>query len=355
MSAPDPTPRRRDPTILDLARAAQVSKTTASRVLNGSPNVAPETRARVLEAIKRIDYQVNTAARSLRTTRSFLVGLLVPAIHNDVFGRIAEVLEEELRRDGVGLVITSSGWAAQGEQMALESLRQRRVDAVVVSLVDDRDPAVASNLATFTSPVVLLDREVKGLDADVVLTDERSAVREAVAHLHALGHRRIGVGHITESVRPGREVRRGFRQALDEHPEVTSAGEVVVEYGHIGRAAGREIADRLVSNGATAILACVPTTITAGVLDRLGELGIGCPADVSLVAFDDNELASVMRPRLTVIARSIDDVSRAASRLVTSRLHEPQRPGRVQLVRMGLIVRESTGPAPVQTAPHTGL
>src|SRR5690242_600376 len=93
----------KDPTILDLARAANVSKTTASRVLNGAPNVAPDTRARVLEAIRQIDYRVNTSARSLRTTRTFLVGLLVPAIHNDVFGRIAEVLEQDLRRDGVGL------------------------------------------------------------------------------------------------------------------------------------------------------------------------------------------------------------------------------------------------------------
>src|SRR5438132_2192332 len=114
MSATGPSssrrPRqRRDPTILDLAHAARVSKTTASRVLNGAPNVAPETRARVLEAIRRIDYRVNAAARSLRTTRTFLVGYLVPAVSNDVFGRIAEVLEEELRQQGVGLVIASSG------------------------------------------------------------------------------------------------------------------------------------------------------------------------------------------------------------------------------------------------------
>ena len=129
-----------EPTILDLARAANVSKTTASRVLNGAPNVAPETRARVLAAIERIDYRVNVAARSLRTTRSFLVGYLVPAVANDVFGRFAEVLEEELRHDGVGLVIASSGWDEEGERLALESLRARRVDALVLSLVNDREP-----------------------------------------------------------------------------------------------------------------------------------------------------------------------------------------------------------------------
>ena len=340
-------PQRKDPTILDLARAANVSKTTVSRVLNGAPNVAPDTRARVLEAIKRIDYRVNTAARSLRTTRTFLVGLLVPAINNDVFGLIAEVLEEELRHDGVGLVIASSGWRTQGERVALESLRERRVDALVLSLVSDRDPAIGAILAAITRPIVLLDREVKGIDADVVLTDERSGVAEAVSHLHSLGHRTIGVAHITASVRPGREVGDGFRQAVAAHG-MKSAGEIVVEYGRFGRQAGRELADGLTRNGATAILACVPTSVTAGVLERLSELGLEVPGDISLIAFDDSELASVMRPPLTVIGRPLDKVSRFASRLVTSRLLDPRRRARVELVRMQLLVRGSTAAPPVR-------
>jgi transcriptional regulator with XRE-family HTH domain len=139
-------------TILDVAREASVSKSTVSRVLNGSPHVATETRERVLETVSRLDFRANTAARGLRTTRSFLVGLLVPAISNDVFSRIAEVLEEDLRHEGVGLVIVSSGWDAGGERIALESLRDRRVDALVVSLVNDRDAALAELLASITRP-----------------------------------------------------------------------------------------------------------------------------------------------------------------------------------------------------------
>lgn len=298
----------------------------------------------MLQAIKRIDYRLNTAARSLRTTRTFLVGLLVPAINNDVFGKIAEVLEQELRHGGVGLVIASSGWEAQGERIALESLRQRRVDALVLSLVSDRDPIMGTVLAPITRPIVLLDREVEGIDADVVLTDERSGVAEAVSHLHALGHRTIGVAHISNSVRPGREVGDGFRQSIAELG-IKSAGEIVVEYGNIGRRAGREIADRLTQNGATAILACVPTSVTAGVLERLDELGLAVPADISLIAFDDSELASVVRPPLTVIGRPLDEVSRIASRLVTARLQDPHRPARVELVGMQLLVRGSTAPS----------
>jgi len=348
---PDDLRGGRAPTILDLARAANVSKTTASRVLNGAPNVAPDTRARVLDAIRRIDYRVNTSARSLRTTRTFLIGLLVPAIHNDVFGRIAEVLEQELRRDGVGLVIASSGWEREGEHVALESLRQRGVDGLVVSLVDERDRAIAETLATITRPIVLLDREVKGIDADVVLTDERAGVMAAVSHLHALGHRTIGLGHITSAVRPGRESKRAFLRAVRARPDVASAGEVVVEYGDMGREAGHAIAEKLVANGATAILACVPTSVTAGVLERLDELGCSVPRHISVVGFDDSELATVVRPRLTVIGRPLEEISRAASRLITARLRDPRRPPQTSVVQTELLVRESTARPAARTRP----
>lgn len=333
----------KDPTILDLARAASVSKTTASRVLNRAPNVAPETRTRVLEAMERIDYRVNVAARSLRTTRTFLVGYLVPAVANDIFGKVAEVLEEELRHDGVGLVIASSGWEKEGERVALESLRARRVDALVLSLVDDRDPAIGKLLRSISQPVVFIDREVKGVTADVVLTDERSASREAVEHLAVLGHRSVGVAAISTSVRPGRESLAGF-QAATASLGVRSAAEMVVPYGRVDRESGHEIAELMLERGATAILCCVPTTVTAGVLERLGQLGADVPGDVSVIGFDDSDLASVMRPRLTVLARPLEQVSRYAARLITSRLVNRGLRARVEVVRMALLVRDSTAP-----------
>lgn len=332
-----------EPTILDLARAANVSKTTASRVLNGAPNVAPETRARVLAAIERIDYRVNVAARSLRTTRSFLVGYLVPAVANDVFGRFAEVLEEELRHEGVGLVIASSGWDEEGERLALESLRERRVDALVLSLVNDRNPNIGTILKSIRQPIVLIDREVKGVKADVVLTDERSGSRDAVEHLAGLGHTAVGFATISTSVRPGRESLAGYQKAMDALG-LRSIGEVIVLYGRVDRMSGHEIAEQMVEKGATAILCCVPTTVTAGVLERLEQLGVEVPRDVSVIGFDDSDLASVIRPQLSVLARPLEQVSRHASRLIISRLINPSLPPRVEVVRMRLLDRDSTAP-----------
>src|SRR5580692_5082328 len=164
----------RETTILDVAREAGVSKSTVSRVLNGSPHVAHQTRGRVLEIVSQLDFRANAAARGLRTTRSSLVGLLLPAIDNDVFSRVAEVIEEDLRLEGVGLVIVSSGWEAAGERLALESLRARRLDALVLSLVNDRDPHLAELLGAITRPIVLIDREIAGMRRDAALTDLRT-------------------------------------------------------------------------------------------------------------------------------------------------------------------------------------
>ncbi len=143
----------------------------------------------------------------------------------------------------------------------------------MLSLVDDCDPQISSVLASIACPIVLLDREVNGFEADAVLTDQRSGVAQAIAHLHALGHRTVGIARHTDLVRPGRECGEAFRQAIAANG-MTSAGEIVIEYDHVGRDAGREITDRLTRNGATAILAAVPLPVTAGIFERLDELGL---------------------------------------------------------------------------------
>jgi LacI family transcriptional regulator len=336
----------RETTILDVAREAGVSKSTVSRVLNGSPHVARETRTRVLEIVAQLDFRANAAARGLRTTKSSLVGLLLPAIDNDVFSRVAEVIEEDLRRVGVGLVIVSSGWNEEGERLALESLRARRVDALVLSIVNDRDPRLSELLATISRPVVLIDRELPGNLRDTALTDLRSGTREAVEHLAGLGHRAIGIANISLEVLPGREVRAEF-ELTAARLGIEQVSKIVVPYGRIDRRSGWEIAERMLEAGATAMMCCVPNTVTAGVLEHLDREGLSIPEDVSIIAFDESELASVKKPHLTVIYRPIDDLARYASRMVTSRLADPTLPPRIEVVRTALRVRSSTAPPAV--------
>ncbi len=334
-------------TIHDIAREAGVSKTTVSRVLNGSPDVASDTRGRVLEAIDKLGYQVNLAARTLRTSRSALVGLLVPGLH-EVFAEIAQELAKELRVKGISMLMAISEWEEDGDLCGLESLQSRGVDAIVASLANDRPTGLGSFIKSLKRPVILLDREVEKASCDAVLTDQRGGVTGAVEHLWGLGHRSIGLVAMSGNTRPGREAVAAYTAACTRrHLEVRA--ELIHQTDDFDRAAGRAAANQMLEVGASAIMALGPMGLVAGVLERIDELGLKVPDDVSVIGYDENELAFVKAPRMTVIGRQVGDIGRLAGRLVISRLAAPDTPKRVEVVETRLIIHESSGPACVRS------
>lgn len=338
--------RRRNPTILDLAREAGVSKTTVSRVLNDSPKVAVDTQERVKEAMKLLGFRVNLAARTLRTTRSALVGFLVPTIDNEIFGRVAQTLTTELANSDVGVVISTSNWDCGAELRALQSLESRGVDALALSLVDDRHPDIVEFVRSFDRPIVLLDRHVRGLSADTVFTDQRAGLVATITHLHELGHHRIGLVTLPNRTHVTRELTAAYRAAcrrldLPQRREVAE---------HVDLASGADAADRLLADGIRAIVVCAPSLILAGALERLVELGLKVPADVSIIGYDESPVAFAKRPRLTVISRHIDEIAQAASRMIVTRLADPGLPPRLEIVTTELRIRDSSGPVPRSAA-----
>lgn len=332
---------RRAPTIIDIAAAAGVSKSTVSRVLNGAPTVAPATRAKVMAAVDRLGYRINTAARSLRTARSALVGLLVPAIAHETFAQIAERLDESLREHEVALAITSSRWDTSAEVAALDMFSSRGVDALVVALADDRASDIAATLKRSDAPILLLDREVRGLTCDAVLTDHRTGTLQAVDHLTALGHTCIGLVTMTDRTRPGREALAAYQAAIEGRGMVPDPRLVhPIASGNASSAA--DALEQIVDAGATAVIAGGSTSVVAAVLHRASDLRLQIPADLSLIAFDESALAAVKAPRLTTISRPVDEIGRLAGRMVVARMANPGMPPRVEFIRMGLRVREST-------------
>lgn len=333
--------RPRPPTILDVAREAGVSRATAARALNGSPNVSPKVSVVIRSAAERLGYRVNIAARTLRTTKTALVGLLVPVISNEVFGEIAERLDESLRVGGVSLTIASSGWSVDGELSALDAFVARSVDVLAAALADDRDPRVSERLRRLEVPLVLLDREVRGVRVDAVVTDQRPGITECLQHLAALGHRTVGLTTGTDRTLPSRGHLAAFSRAvarlgLDKSNDLVARSD---EYTTDG---GRQAAQRLVALGATAIVACAPISFIAGVLDCLQELELKVPDDISLVAYTDSPLARVYRPHLSVIARDVSQVGRLAGRFALDRMVDPELPARVEVIPTQFIDRQST-------------
>ncbi len=324
-----PNPRRA-PTILDIAEAAGVSKTTVSRVLNGSVAVAPETRTRVRDAISRLGFQVNLAARTLRTSRTGLVGLLVPVI--SIFGLIVEALDEHLAEHGLGILVTSSRRRDAARDIdAVETLVGRGVDALVLAPSDDRSPELARYLRTLNTPIVLLDREVRGLHSDAVLVDHGPALLAAVRGLAAEGRRSPGLITRDDRTRPARELVAGFRAACAAAGLAPSKCHVA-QFVDLDQQAAQAGVDDLLGRKVDAIIATGGLTLTTGILERLTRRGVSVPGQVAVVSWG-HVGAEPAETSLPTIAYPVDDVARSTARLIVGRVQGSTAPPRVEVAQ----------------------
>jgi LacI family transcriptional regulator len=320
----------RPPTILDLAAAAGVSKATVSRVLNGSERVAPETRDRVLEAIDRLGFQVNQAARSLRTSRTGLIGVLVPVI--SVFGRIVEELDRDLADAGVSMLLTASRRRQPERDIeSIEILVGRGVDALVLAPSHDTNPDLARALRSVRAPIVLLDREVPGLSTDAVHIDQSPGIGGAMRYLVAEGRTRIGLLGREGTTRPARQIQQSYQQHR-RRLDLPADRSLVRTFDDLDRRTGRDGVDALLASGADAIISTGTMEHTALVLERLGELGVAVPRDIALVVYGYLGTVMAAGSALPTVAYPVDRIARATFELLMPRMSGSDVPPRIELV-----------------------
>jgi LacI family transcriptional regulator len=317
----------RAPTILDLAAASGVSKATVSRVLNGSTRVAPETRLRVLAAIDALGFQVNRAARSLRTSRTGLIGVLVPII--SVFGRIVEELDHDLASVGSSMLLTASRRRQPERDLdAIGVLVGRGVDALVLAPSHDSSPQLAALLRQVRTPIVLLDREVEGVMADAVHVDQGPGIRGAVEHLVAQGRRRVGLLSRDQKTRPGRQILAHYREQVARH-RLPTDDRLVERFDDLDRQTARDGVDALLAAGADAIISTGTMEHTTTVLERLSALGVRVPRDVALVIYGYVGPTMGTDQTLPTVAYPVDAIARATFGALTDRSSDISGPPRV--------------------------
>jgi LacI family transcriptional regulator len=330
MIGDEPARPSRPPTIIDLAAHAGVSKSTVSRVLNDSPLVHVSTRDRVLAAVSDLGFQINHAARSLRTSRTGLIGFLVPVI--SIFGLIVEVLDAELAVDGFSILLTSSRRRApERDRENIEVLAGRGVDALVLAPSNDQSRDLAEFLATIRTPIVLLDRELPGLTADKLLVDHAPGIRGALESLLASGRTRIGLLTRDRQTRAGRAIIEAWEEET-ARLGARAGPELVATFDDLDRRAGRDGVDRLLDAGVDAIVSTGTMEHTASVLGRLGERSVRVPNDVSLVVY--GYLVPPMREHLGLptIAYPVEEVATAVRQLLLRRLDQPEAAPRTSSV-----------------------
>ncbi|MEU6538415.1 LacI family DNA-binding transcriptional regulator [Streptomyces sp. NPDC047000] len=322
----------------DVAQAANTSTKTASRVINGDPRVSAETRERVQRAVAELDYRPDPLARSLRSGTDDTIGVVVDAVSDPFFAGAIGAIERLALERGITVIVASTLRRPARERAVLEGLAQRRIAGLIVASVTEDH----KHLDSARYPIVFIDREPIGLDADSVLVDDRAGARMAVEHLLARGHRRIAYVGDRLDIGTVRHRMDGYRDAL--------------------LAAGIEPRDDYVlrfdpqqeetEHAVEALLALPqpPTAIFGGntrsslrtlpVLHRAGR------TDIAFVSFGDFAMSDTLSPAVTVVDHSPERIGHAAAQRLFERLDGSQEaPQRLQ-VPLTLVERGSGELAP---------
>lgn len=336
-------------TIKDVAREARVSVATVSRVFNESGPVSAETRRRIREVAARLHYAPHGAARSLITSKTSTLGVLLPDLYGEFFSEVIRGMDQTAQRNGYHLLVSSSHDDKSEIESALRAMRGRVDGLVAMSPHLDAASLVANVPAAL--PVVLLNCAVSGDDYDTLTIENRQGALGMVRHLIGLGHRRIAIITGADGNLDAVERCQGYRDGLDEagieaRPELEVAGDFTEASGF--RAAASLLALR---EQPTAVFAS-NDAMAIGALSALREAQVRVPEDMAVAGFDDIPLARYMSPPLSSVHVAIAELGvRAVATVLHAIEHKNEHTRRHQRLMTKLVVRQSCGGQPGERAP----
>ncbi len=317
---------------------------TVSRALNDSGYVSREAKDRVLAAARELDYHMNVNARSLTSGKTYTIALVLPDIGNPFFPAVARGAEDYASGNGYCVILCNTDGNLRKESDYLRMLRSRKVDGVIFA-VSMASKSRLNALADDGIAVVLVDRDL-GDSYDIVKTDNIAGAMLATNHLIGLGHTRIAFISGPMPLATSQERLRGYCDALACKGIPFDEG--LVAEGDFRMESGRRAMQALLANsrfgsdaGFTAVFAA-NDVMAVGAMTALEEEGLRVPADMAVIGYDDINIASVMRPRLSTIAQPKYEMGWIAAQTVTRRMAEPDGPRLEELLQPVLVVRDST-------------
>ncbi len=328
-------------TIKDVAIEAGVSVTTVSHVINETRYVNPDTKLKVQNALEKLGYRPNSVARSLRMGTTKTIGLIVPDASNLFFAEVARKIEDFGYQQGYSVILGNSDNDSDKQTNYINTLIAKQVDGVIFisagGEVQDLQQLLGNNI-----PVVVADRDVPLEMVDVVLLDNEKAGYDATHHLLNLGHECIACITGPNDLSPSMLRVEGYRRALSERgiafrEDLIKAGDFRFKSGEV---AMRELLKQ----------SCRPTAVfilndmmAIGAMTAARKEGLSVPYDLSVVGFDDIEIASAVIPALTTIAQPFDKLAESATSLLIERMkgESTQEKKRI-ILDATLVVREST-------------
>jgi LacI family transcriptional regulator len=327
-----------------------VSVSTAARALSGNGYASVETRRQVLDAAKQLGYVPNQIARSLRTRRTRLIGLLIGDVENSFYSTIARNVESVTKSAGYHVVLCNSDDQPSNEREYLKLLEGMRVDAVIVTPTSASRRHLAS-LMEQDIIVVQMDRRVPGLRADAIVVDNEAGGEQAVTRLLDAGHRRIGIITGELDVATASQRLTGYERALRSHGIPVRKELIKTGSFHRREHTIEDATNLLRARSAPTAIFAANNILAEATLIALERRRLRIPRDISVVAFDDVPWMSMVQPPLTTVRQPTADMARTAAELVLRRLRET-RQGPPSTVVFGTELVERGSVASVRTAKH---
>lgn len=331
--------------ITTVAQRAGVSTATVSRVLNSSSKVREQTAAHVRRVIQELNYVPNSTARTLRSGRSNLFGLIVSDVRNPFFPDLIEHFESLAMQHGIDVTVANTGYSEERLWNGVRRLMEREVDGIAV-LTSEVSRRLLKQLQDSAVNVVFLNQPAVTADFRNVTVDYVRGFCEAVSHLRMLGHQQIGFISGPRLLSSAARRRKAFLAAMRVN-RMELRPEWILEGDH-QMAGGQYAAERLFAMGQrpTAVI-CSNDMTAVGVLHTAVRLKFSVPADLSLVGFDDIFLSEIVQPALTTLHLSRQEIAMRAFYSLQSGLGMAPETAKTTIVQPRLVIRAST--APLQT------
>jgi LacI family transcriptional regulator len=327
-------------TIKDVAARAGVSVTTVSHVVNSTRFVSDDARQRVNDAIDELRYVPSALARSLKSNRTGTIGMMTPNCSNPFFAEVIRGIEDACFAANFNVILCNSDDDFNKQRKYIRVLVEKQVDGLIVFSMG-RDNQLGEQLRETGMPHVILDREIKHIEADLVEVDHEAGAWMATRHLIELGHRRIACITGPLNLAPAQERVQGYRRAMDEAGlDVNKDWEI--EGGFTSEKSFVAMQRLLVlEQTPSAVFAC-NDLMAIGALCAATQQGLRVPQDVSVIGFDDIALAAYSSPPLTTIVQPKHQLGLMAARFLIDRLADPGLALRREVLEPELCLRQST-------------
>ncbi|MBU8785521.1 MULTISPECIES: LacI family DNA-binding transcriptional regulator [Bacillus] len=325
-------------TIKDIARLANVSHTTVSRALNGSPLIKEKTKKKILDIAAEMNYKPNFNAKSLVTQKSFTVGLFLTSLTD---GTSSSFFADVLR--GVNNVIDESyNMFVRGidDYHDLSFVHRNRYDGIILISQSERDQAFIDHVTGQNIPIVVLNRKIERPSVINILANEKEGAYLAASHFIENGHKRIAMVQGKQGFKSSKERLDGFLDALRAHgvpvqSEYLASGDYTMKSGY-------SAVEKLLKlkNPPTALF-CANDDMAIGAMNALYANGKRCPDDISIIGFDDIGFSAYTTPSLTTVKKPTEKISVLGAESLLSVIENPETKGGQTLISTELVIRNS--------------